>query len=134
MHLGPVWRPTCSSLVMHPANFEMSQRDVLLLEYLPQVQHVARRIHSRLPSHVLREDLVHAGILGLMDAARKFEPSKNVKLKHYAEIRIRGAILDGWRPLDWGPRRLNRKGPRLEKAPLRCSRNLATSPMRSKSP
>jgi RNA polymerase sigma factor for flagellar operon FliA len=128
MHLGPVWRPTCSSLVMHPANFEMSQRDVLLLEYLPQVQHVARRIHSRLPSHVLREDLVHAGILGLMDAARKFEPSKNVKLKHYAEIRIRGAILDSLRLLDWGPRRLRRQGRRLEQATLRCKSKLGHEP------
>jgi RNA polymerase sigma factor for flagellar operon FliA len=129
MLFGRVWRLACSFLrVMLPTTIETSQRDILLLEYLPQVQHVARRIHSRLPPHVLREDLVHAGILGLMDAARKFEPSKNVKLKHYAEIRIRGAILDSLRLLDWGPRRLRRQGRRLEQATLRCKSKLGHEP------
>ena len=113
---------------MPPASVDTAQRDILLLEYLPQVQHVARRIHSRLPRHVLCEDLVHAGILGLMDAARKFKPSKNVKLKHYAEIRIRGAILDSLRLLDWGPRRLRQQGRRLEQATLRCKSKLGHEP------
>ena len=70
------------------------QREQLLLDHLPQVQYIARRIHDRLPSQVLLEDLVHTGILGLIDAVRKYDPGKNVQLKYYAEFRIRGAILD----------------------------------------
>ena len=89
------------------------QRDELLLEHLPQVHYVARRIHFRLPPQVLLEDLVHAGILGLMDAVRKYDPRKNVRLKHYAEFRIRGAILDSLRLVDWSPRALRRQARRL---------------------
>ena len=58
------------------------QREQLLLDHLPQVQYIARRIRDRLPPQVLLEDLVHAGILGLMDAMKKYDPSKNVQLKH----------------------------------------------------
>jgi RNA polymerase sigma factor FliA len=92
------------------------QREELLIEHLPQVQYVARRIHFRLPPQVLLEDLVHAGILGLMDAVRKYDPRKNVRLKHYAEFRIRGAILDSLRLVDWSPRALRRQARRLEEA------------------
>ena len=95
---------------------ESAERERLLLEHLPQVQYVARRIHGRLPQQVLLEDLVHAGILGLMDAVRKYDPSKNVQLKHYAEFRIRGAILDSLRLVDWSPRAVRRQARRLELA------------------
>src|ERR1700724_1754072 len=104
------------------------QREQLLLEHLPQVQYVARRIHARLPAHVLLEYLVHAGILGLMDAVRKFDPSKNVQLKHYAEFRIRGAILDSLRQVDWSPRTLRRQARRLEQAILDCKARLGRDP------
>ncbi|HTR45964.1 MAG TPA: FliA/WhiG family RNA polymerase sigma factor [Verrucomicrobiae bacterium] len=93
-----------------------NQREELVLEHLPQVHHVARRIHFRLPPQVLLEDLVHAGILGLIDAIRKYDPSKNVRLKHYAEFRIRGAILDSLRLVDWSPRTLRRQARRLQSA------------------
>jgi len=89
------------------------QREQLLLEHLPQVHHVARRIHFRLPPQVPLEDLIHAGILGLMDAVKKYDPSKNVQLKHYAEFRIRGAILDSLRLVDWSPRALRRQARHL---------------------
>jgi RNA polymerase sigma factor for flagellar operon FliA len=97
-----------------------SQREKLLLEHLPQVQYIARRIHDRVPPQVLLEDLVHAGILGLMDAVKKYDPSKNVQLKHYAEFRIRGAILDSLRQVDWSPRTLRRQARRLEQAISEC--------------
>ena len=87
-----------------------AQREHLLLDHLPQVQYIARRIHDRLPPQVLLEDLVHAGILGLMDAVRKYDPSKNVQLKYYAEFRIRGAILDSLRQIDWSPARPSQAG------------------------
>jgi len=91
-------------------------RDALITDCLPLVKFVAHRISSRLPSHVDVEDLIHSGILGLMDAVKKFEPGRNVKFKTYAEQRIRGAILDGLRDLDWVPRSLRRKKKDIENA------------------
>ncbi len=87
-----------------------------LMEQLPQVKVIARRIHDRLPPHVPLEDLVQAGIVGLMDAVHRFDPGKNVPLPAYAKFRIRGAILDSLRELDWSPRELRRKSRRLEEA------------------
>jgi RNA polymerase sigma factor FliA len=110
------------------AEIDDSARDQLLLEHLPQVQYIARRIHDRLPPQVLLEDLVHAGILGLMDAVRKYDPSKNVQLKHYAEFRIRGAILDSLRQVDWSPRTLRRQGRRLEQAISDCKGRFGRDP------
>jgi RNA polymerase sigma factor FliA len=110
------------------ADLDAAQREQLLLEHLPQVQYIARRIHDRLPPQVLLEDLVHAGILGLMDAVRKYDPSKNVRLKYYAEFRIRGAILDSLRQVDWSPRALRRQARRLEQAISACKLRLSRDP------
>ncbi|WP_239461253.1 FliA/WhiG family RNA polymerase sigma factor [Occallatibacter savannae] len=88
----------------------------LLLEHLPIVRFLARRIHERLPQHVEMEDLVSAGVLGLMDAFTKFDPQKKVQFRSYAQFRIRGAILDSLRTLDWSPRDLRRKGRAVEEA------------------
>jgi RNA polymerase sigma factor for flagellar operon FliA len=104
------------------------QREQILLEHLAQVHYIARRIHDRLPPQVLLEDLVHAGILGLMDAARKYDPRKNVLLKHYAEFRIRGAILDSLRQADWSPRTLRRQAKRVEQAKFACRARLGRDP------
>jgi RNA polymerase sigma factor FliA len=109
-------------------DLDEAQREKLLLGHLAQVQYIARRIHLRLPPQVLLEDLVHAGILGLMDAVRKFDPSKNVQLKHYAEFRIRGAILDSLRQVDWSPRTLRRQARRLEQAISACKAHLGRDP------
>jgi RNA polymerase sigma factor for flagellar operon FliA len=87
-----------------------------LLEHLPIVRFLARRIHERLPQHVDIEDLVSAGVVGLMDAFSKFDPSKKVQFRSYAQFRIRGAILDSLRTLDWSPRELRRKGRAVEEA------------------
>ncbi len=88
--------------------------DQLLLEQLPQVKYIARRIHERLPQHVPFDDLLHAGIVGLIDAMHKFDASKNVRFASYAKFRIRGAILDSLRDMDWSPRDLRRKARLLE--------------------
>src|SRR6202046_4538047 len=105
-----------------------SQSEQLLLRHLPQVNFIARRIHNRLPRQVLLEDLVHAGVLGLMDAIRKYNPAKNVQLKHYAEFRIRGAILDSLRQVDWSPRTLRSQARRLEQAVFDCKGRLGREP------
>ena len=93
-----------------------AERELALMEQLPQVRYIARRIHERLPRHVPFEDLVHAGVLGLIDALNKFDQSKHVQFSSYAKFRIRGAILDNLRELDWSPRDLRRKGRMVEQA------------------
>jgi RNA polymerase sigma factor for flagellar operon FliA len=103
-------------------------RDRLLTENLPEVRYIARRIHDRLPAHVSFDDLVHAGILGLIDAVDKFDPSRNVQLKSYARFRIRGAILDSLREMDWGPRQLRRQARQIEDATREMSSRLGRSP------
>jgi len=92
------------------------EEERLLLEHLPIVRFLARRIHERLPQYVDMEDLVSAGVVGLMDAFTKFDPRKKVQFRSYAQFRIRGAILDSLRTLDWSPRDLRRKGRALEEA------------------
>jgi|GEM_PF-25053 RNA polymerase sigma factor FliA len=116
------------SLPEAASQIDEQQRQQLLLDHLPQVRHVARRIHFRLPPQVLLEDLVHAGVLGLIDAVRKYDPSKNVQPKYYAEFRIRGAILDSLRLADWSPRALRRRARRLDQAISRCRSQLGRDP------
>jgi RNA polymerase sigma factor for flagellar operon FliA len=92
-----------------------AERDELILEHLPQIKYIAQRISTKLPSHVELNDLVSAGILGLLDAIEKFDPNRGVKFKTYAELRIKGAILDSLRNLDWAPRSLRKKSKDLER-------------------
>jgi RNA polymerase sigma factor FliA len=93
-----------------------TEQERVLLEHLPIVRFLARRIHERLPQHVEIDDLVSAGVVGLMDAFAKFDPAKKVQFRSYAQFRIRGAILDSLRTLDWSPRELRRKGRAVEEA------------------
>lgn len=108
-----------------------SERERILIENLPQVRYIARRIHERLPRHVPFEDLVHAGVVGLIDALGKFDQSKHVQFSSYAKFRIRGAILDSLRALDWSPRELRRKGRRVEAAYNEASIRLGHTPSES---
>ena len=108
---------TCSQtqVAPQPCNTEESdplaaEQDELIVEHLPIVRFIARRIHESLPEHVQIDDLFSAGVVGLMDAAKRFDPSKGVKFSTFAQLRIRGAILDSLRVLDWAPRELRRKG------------------------
>ena len=103
----------------------------LLMEQLPQVKYIAKRIHDRLPPNVLLEDLVHAGILGLIEAIQRFDPARHVDLKAYAKYRIYGAILDSLRDLDWSPRPLRRKARRIEEASQKLKVRLGYSPSES---
>jgi RNA polymerase sigma factor for flagellar operon FliA len=107
---------------------EKEERDRILLEQLPQVRYLARRIHERLPRHVPLDDLVHAGVIGLIDALNKFDHSKRVQFGSYAKFRIRGAILDSLREMDWGPRELRRKARRVEEAQRKLSLDLSRAP------
>jgi len=89
---------------------ETDVRNELVLSELPHVYSLARQIHQNLPQHILLEDLFHVGVLGLIEAAGKYNPNKNVSLKSFASFRIRGAIFDSLRSLDWGTRRVREKG------------------------
>ncbi len=104
------------------------EQEQVLLEHLPIVRFLARRIHERLPQHVDIEDLVSAGIVGLMDAFAKFDPAKKVQFRSYAQFRIRGAILDSLRTLDWSPRELRRKGRAVEEAIRMLTARLGRAP------
>ena len=84
-------------------------REQLILEHLPQVKLIARRIHERLPVSVSLDDLISTGILGLIAAIDRYDPTHDVKLKTYAEYKIRGAILDSLRDLDWAPRQQRKR-------------------------
>jgi RNA polymerase sigma factor for flagellar operon FliA len=93
-----------------------SDREGLILEHLPQVGSIARQIHNRLPGSVCYDDLVSTGIVGLIAAIDTFDPPFNVKLNAYAQYRIRGAILDSLRTLDWVPRQLRKRAKMIEAA------------------
>src|SRR6202158_1745562 len=103
---------------MHPYQVSETaeERERLILEHLPQVRLIARRIHDRLPESVSLEDLVSTGIVGLISAIDRFDSSHNVKLKTYAEYKIRGAILDSLRGLDWAPRQQRKRSKQIEAA------------------
>jgi RNA polymerase sigma factor for flagellar operon FliA len=103
-------------------------REQLLLEHLPTVRYLARRIHERLPQHVDLDDLISAGVVGLIDAFSKFDHTKKVQFKSYAQFRIRGAILDSLRTLDWSPRELRRKGRAVEEAIRSATQRLGRAP------
>jgi len=107
---------------------DKEERDRILMEQLPQVRYLARRIHERLPRHVPLEDMVHAGVIGLIDALNKFDRSKHVQFGSYAKFRIRGAILDSLREMDWGPRELRRKARGVEEAQRKLSLELSRAP------
>ena len=107
------------------------ERDRMMLEHMPAVRWIARRIHDRLPQHVDLEDLVSAGTLGLLDAFRKFDPARRVQFRSYAQFRIRGAILDSLRMLDWSPRDLRRKGRAVEEAIRRLTAQYGRAPSES---
>jgi RNA polymerase sigma factor for flagellar operon FliA len=103
-----------STLVDVPPQRTDAEFQQMVMEQMPQVKYIARRIHEHLPKHVPFEDLMQAGMVGLIDALNKFDSDKNVKFSSYAKFRIRGAILDSLRDMDWSPRDLRRKSRQID--------------------
>ncbi|MGA2273894.1 MAG: FliA/WhiG family RNA polymerase sigma factor [Bryobacteraceae bacterium] len=89
-------------------------RDQIVLEHLPLVKAIAIRVHENLPVHVDLDDLIHAGVLGLFDAVAKFDRRKKVKFHSYAKHRIKGAILDSLRELDWASRDMRKRQKQID--------------------
>ncbi|HYA18882.1 MAG TPA: FliA/WhiG family RNA polymerase sigma factor [Bryobacteraceae bacterium] len=104
------------------------EREKLILEHMPQVRLIARKIHERVPESVCYEDLLSAGVVGLINAIDNFDASQNVRLKTYAEFRIRGAILDSLRQTDWAPRLKRRQAREFEAAIARAEQRLRRTP------
>jgi len=90
--------------------------EALVAEFAPAIRSMAQRLAFRLPPTLAVEDLIHAGVIGLMDAASRFDPAREVRFKTYAEYRIRGAMLDEIRSLNWVPRSTREKSGRLQRA------------------
>ena len=105
-----------------------SERERLILGHLSQVRLIARRIHHKLPESVCLEDLVSTGTVGLISAIDNFNPVHNVKLRTYAEYKIRGAILDSLRGLDWASRDRRRKAKQIEAAIASVEQRLRHTP------
>ncbi|NVL89379.1 MAG: FliA/WhiG family RNA polymerase sigma factor [Desulfobacterales bacterium] len=99
-----------------PSPKDESERDALVTRYAPLVKFLANRMAIRLPPSVSVDDLISAGIMGLLDAIEKFDPGREVKFKTYAEFRIKGAILDELRSMDWIPRSIRKKVREMERA------------------
>ncbi len=88
---------------------QKDQRDQRILEHIGLVKRIAYHLITRLPSHVQVDDLIQSGMVGLIEAAKNYDPSQGASFETYAGIRVRGAMLDDVRHADWSPRSLHRK-------------------------
>lgn len=98
------------------SKFTQKDKQDLIVEYTSLIRYIAQRIASRLPSNIEVDDLMSSGVIGLMDAIEKYDPSRDNQFKTYAEFRIRGAMLDELRSQDWIPRSIREKSKILERA------------------
>jgi RNA polymerase sigma factor FliA len=103
----------------------------LVMQELSQVYYIASRIRDRLPQQIDLEDLVSAGVIGLIEASRSFDAAKNAQFKTFAKFRIRGAILDSLREIDWGSRLMRRRGREIAEATARLESKLRRTPVES---
>jgi RNA polymerase sigma factor for flagellar operon FliA len=110
------------------SSFTSEEKEKLVIEYAPLVKAIASKISSRLPKSIQIDDLISAGIMGLMDAIDKWDPSRQTKLRTYAEFRIKGAILDELRAQDWVPRTIRDKAKLVDKANRELEQKLGRLP------
>jgi len=103
-------------------------RDRLILTYAPLVKFVAGRVGASLPAHVDEQDLVSYGLLGLIGAIERFDPSREIKFETFAMARIRGAIIDELRSLDWVPRSVRSRARQIERAIAGLEKELHRAP------
>lgn len=122
---------TAAQLAYKNSATDYDEVNDLVMQELSQVYYIAARIRERLPQQVEQEDLVSAGVIGLLEAARSFDGSKNVQFKTFAKFRIRGAILDSLRESDWGSRYLRRRGREIGEATAQLEARLGRHPVES---
>src|ERR1700748_1505209 len=111
-----------------PNKLTAQQKDKLIMEYAPLIRFIAQKIAVRLPSNIELDDLISSGVIGLMDAIEKYDPTRDNKFKTYAEFRIRGSILDELRAQDWVPRSIRDKAKMLDRATLELEAQLGRIP------
>jgi RNA polymerase sigma factor for flagellar operon FliA len=116
------------SVLTRQRKLSKETRDRIVLDHLPLVKAIAIRVHENLPVHVDLDDLIHAGVLGLFDAVAKFDADKRVAFQAYAKHRIKGAILDSLRELDWASRDLRKRQKQVESATRDLSLKLGRTP------
>jgi RNA polymerase sigma factor for flagellar operon FliA len=105
-----------------------NEREQLILDHSIMVRSTAARLFPRLPNGISQDDLYSAGIIGLMDAIEKYKPSTGIPFHNYAKIRVRGAMLDEIRAMDWVPRSLRQKNATLEQACIALFQKLGRHP------
>ncbi len=111
-----------------PNTLTKEQKDKLITEYAPVIKFIARKIALRLPPSIELDDLISSGIIGLMDAIEKYDPTRDNKFRTYAEFRIRGAILDELRAQDWVPRSVRDKSKLLDRTIVKLKLELGRAP------
>ncbi|HEX4751196.1 MAG TPA: FliA/WhiG family RNA polymerase sigma factor [Bryobacteraceae bacterium] len=107
---------------------QISDRDALIVEHMPLVSAIAAHVQRSLPVHIELDDLIHAGIMGLFDAAVKYESDKQVAFSTYAKHRIRGAVLDSLRQMDWASRDLRKRYKQMEAVKTELTAKLQRDP------
>lgn len=111
-----------------PSKLTTDQREKLIMEYAPLIKFIAQKIAIRLPPNIELDDLISSGVIGLMDAIEKYDPSRDNTFKTYAEFRIRGAILDELRAQDWVPRSVRDKAKLLDRTMVNLEAELGRAP------
>jgi RNA polymerase sigma factor for flagellar operon FliA len=120
---------TSAQLVYRSSDSDIDERNALVMAELPHVHYIAAKIRERLPQHVEMEDLVHAGVVGLIEACGNYDRTKNTGFDTFAKFRIRGAILDSLRKLDWGSRALRKKGRAIVESTASLALSLGRQPL-----
>jgi len=103
-------------------------RDAIVNEFLPSIRVHAARLKLRIPPHIETDDLVSCGVVGLLDALNRYDDSRGIKFKTYAEFRIRGAMLDYLREMDWFPRSARRDANRMQRIYIELEHSLGRPP------
>src|SRR6201994_108165 len=111
-----------------PTKLTPQQKDKLIMEYAPLIKFIAQKIAVRLPSNIELDDLISSGVIGLMDAIEKYDPTRDNTFKTYAEFRIRGAILDELRAQDWVPRSIRDKAKMLDRTMASLENEMGRAP------
>nr|CRH06999.1 RNA polymerase, sigma 28 (sigma F) factor [Candidatus Magnetococcus massalia] len=116
MSIMNMHKPDLSKSQVTAEDWNSLTREQIILKFAPLVRYVAGRIAMKLPQSVDLDDLYQVGVLGLIDAVSKFDPERGIKFQTYAEFRIRGAILDELRAIDWVPRQLRQNATAIQEA------------------
>jgi len=103
-------------------------REEIVAEFMPGIRIQAMRLKMRLPSHIEADDLVSSGVVGLLDAMERYDSTRGIKFRTYADFRIRGAMLDYLREMDWFPRSVRQHSSRLQSAYTRLENVLGRAP------